>query len=340
MNELSLGALDGRLPLGFLAACGTLRLLAQTTKEDGPRPRLAWDPMNATAVLHTDLDLDEVIETLQKTVAKIDKDALLPGIPATWPSAKKPNRHWPKNDSMRVPIEEFRTSVDQWRQAPSPGDPTDEWVPAMVTDLVVEQAAKPTADYSGACVEITPFAAPSGRQTFFTMLDKTLAAVRQNPELLREALLSWRRYDRITGEYLDHHALRSATDRTDGKSNEAGVPGATWLAVMSLPMWPTYGTGSHKPLAGGWQRVGRRSVFVWPLWSDALDIDAVRAVATLPGLRVQPTENDRNKSWSEVSVNLSPLRPYSIFLVQAAHRHQIEGRNFAGVLAPVPVRLR
>ena len=49
MTELPLPALDGRTPLGFLAALSVLRLVTEHTSHHA---RLAWTPEDATAVLH------------------------------------------------------------------------------------------------------------------------------------------------------------------------------------------------------------------------------------------------------------------------------------------------
>jgi hypothetical protein len=42
MSELGLSALDGKNPLGFLAALGALNALVDRVKAGQPEPRLAW----------------------------------------------------------------------------------------------------------------------------------------------------------------------------------------------------------------------------------------------------------------------------------------------------------
>ena len=77
MTALSLPALDGRSPLGFLAALGVLRLVTEYT--DHPA-RLAWSPMDGTAVLHdAQPDVDSLVADLTDIVRSIPDDGVLPG---------------------------------------------------------------------------------------------------------------------------------------------------------------------------------------------------------------------------------------------------------------------
>lgn len=321
MNVIELPALDGRLPLGFLAACGVLRLLDAASPPGAPAPRLSWDDHSGAALLHADTDLDGVVATLHRVAASVADGALLPGGPEGFPGASSPEE-WPRGDPMRMPTSEFRPVLDGWRRDWGSSF-LDAWVPAMVTDLSADEYQ---------CAELSPFAAPSGQQKFATMFAKPLELVRKDPDLLRQALVGWQRIDGVTGEYLDHHVLRSAADSTEGKSVERGVPGATWLALMSLPWFPVWSDG-QQPLAGGWQaRRRRRPLLVWPLWSPALDAVAAPGLATHPLLRADATRGQ------PPIIDLDALRPLGVFLVCAAERQSISGRNFAGVLTAVPVQ--
>ncbi len=325
-TKLDLPALDGRLPLGFLAACGVQRIL---NSDGGPPVRLSWCPVRATARLGItgdrskgpdsplSADLDAVVTRLHDIAGGIGDDCLLPGGVPRFPGAAP--KGWPRNDGMRVPRENFADSVADWRSQMA--DTADLWVPAMVTDQAVDNKG---------CVAITPFAAPSGQQTFITMFDKTLRMVQQDRELLRQALIGWRRRDGVTGEYLDHHVLQSAADRSDGRSDERGVPGATWLALMALPRFPVWSDGAT-PLAGGWQSVGRRRAVTWPLWQAPLDEDSVASLVAHPGMRLTAGADGR------LACDIASLAPLSVFRVCAAERRQISGRTFAGVLTPIPI---
>ena len=190
-----------------------------------------------------------------------------------------------------------------------------------MTDLSVDEKQR---------ADIGLFAAPSGKQSMRTMLEKPLALLRANPALLREALVAWRRYPGVSGEYLDHRVLFDAVDAPDGRPAERGVPGATWLALMSYPLMRT--TAAHgEPVTTCWQDfgrpVGRRMVY--PLWSDPLDPAAVGAVLTHPVLQ-----------GAEPGTPPPAAALLSVFAVVHAHRRRIAGRTFAGVLTPTrePIR--
>lgn len=323
MNTIELPALDGRLPLGFLAACGTLRLLDESTPPGSPRPLLSWDRYTGTAQLSIDSDLDGVVERLQQSARSIPPEALLPNGPPAFPGNNSPSE-WPRGDPVRMPVGEFASQVRSWRAAFG-DDFVDVWLPAMVTDLTEDDKA---------CVELSPFAAPSGQQRFATMFDKPLQLVRERPELLREALVGWRRVDGVTGEYLDHHVIRSAADRSEGESIEAGVPGATWLALMALPLFPAW-AGSARPLAGGWQARRRsRPLLVWPLWAAQTDVHAALSLLTHPALRI--IEGGGAAPGPRVA-DPDALRALGVFYVGGADRQAIAGRNFAGVLTTAAV---
>lgn len=323
MNTIELPALDGRLPLGFLAACGVLRLLHESSREESEPAKLAWDEYTGTAKLVVDTDLDGVVDRLQQIALSIDDGALMPAGPVGFPGSSSP-AEWPRGDPIRMPADMFVGQVTTWRQEFGDGF-VDTWLPALVTDL---------AEDDKACVELSPFAAPSGQQKFATMFDKPLQLVRERPDYLREALVGWRRVDGVTGEYLDHHVIRSAADRSEGESIEAGVPGATWLALMSLPLFPAWSDGG-RPLAGGWQpRRRKRPLLAWPLWAPALDLVAVTSLVTHPALRIDPGERDTDRV-----VEVQRLRALGVFHVAAADRQAIAGRNFAGVLTTSPVHL-
>lgn len=76
MTPLPLPALDGRTPLGFLAALGVLRLLIDHTHH---QPRLSWSPRTGTAVLHdTHEDIDSLVDELADIVSSIPETGVLP----------------------------------------------------------------------------------------------------------------------------------------------------------------------------------------------------------------------------------------------------------------------
>ncbi|GAA1843822.1 hypothetical protein GCM10009836_23970 [Pseudonocardia ailaonensis] len=304
MTSLPLPALHGESPLGFLAALGTARLMTEHTAH---RPTLAWSPETGTAALHNvDLTLEDVVSELIGIVAAIPEDGVLPGLPSDFP----PPGEAP--DKLRLPRPDFSRFAEA--VARDGGRAAERWLSSLVTDLSVDDKGR---------VDITLFAAPSGKQSMRTMLDKPLGLVRRNPELLREALTSWRRYPGVSGEYLDHRVLYDATDSPNGKPAERGVPGATWLALMAYPLMVSAAeNGDIRTTC--WQAFPRGPKrLIYPLWSAPLELDAVRALLSHPVMkRAEPGDPPEL------------ARLLSIFRIVHASRRRLAGRTFAGVLAP------
>jgi len=306
MTGLPLPALDGRSPLGFLAALGVLRLVTEHT--DYPAARLAWSRQDGAAVLHdAHPDTDALVAELTAIVHDIPDNGVLPRLSADFP----PPGEAP--DKLRLPrpaLADYATHVSE-----ANGLPGEQWLSSLVTDLSVDDKQR---------VDISLFAAPSGKQSMRTMLEKPLAQLRADPRLLREALLSWRRYPGVSGEYLDHRVLFDAVDAVGGKPAERGVPGATWLALMSYPMMRTTAT-SGNPMTTCWQDFGRRAGkrMVYPLWSAPLDPAAIQAILSHPVLRRAAAGRPPEQATL-----------LSIFWIGHATRRRIPGRTFAGVLAP------
>lgn len=306
MTVLRLPALDGRTPLGFLAALGLTRLLDVHSDDS---PRLAWSPVDFSARLHsTRASIDAIVADLCRIVDSIPDDGVLPGVPATLP----PPGAAP--DQLRLPPADLRLLAN--KLAPEPEAEVEAWLSSLVTDLSLDESSR---------ADISMMAAPSGKQSMRTMLEKPLALVREYPECLTEALIAWRRRPGSTGEYLDHRVLFDGADSGTGKSEERGVPGATWLALMSYPLLRTTALGPD-PVTTGWHRARRQlPIFVYPLWRLPLDRHAVTALLEHP-LMVQCLDG-------EVPAAAEAL---SVFTVGRAQRRKIAGRTFAGVLGPMP----
>lgn len=329
-TDVELPALDGRDPLGFLAALGMLRL---TTASHDPDARLAFSSETGCAILHSSLaSIDAIAGALAEVVSRTGDGRVLDAIAAGFPLRKASRAACRdvsadvggESDPMRVPREDFRSQL--FADVETLGAPAVGWLAVLVTDLAVDRQNR---------TALTPYTAPSGQQSLWTFFDKPLAAVRAEPYRLTEALSGWRRVDGFTGEYLDHRVLRSAADHPAGHSTEAGVPGATWLATQALPLLRITGDGTNVA-ACLWHRLGRRSVMIWPLWHPPLGQDAVRVLLEHPLLRPSPADAaDRH---AEPHVDKAKLAPLGVFEVCGAERQLIEGRKNAGVLAPIAVK--
>jgi hypothetical protein len=312
MTRVEMPALDGRSSLGFLAALGLLRVLHTA----GVSPLgLSFSRASRAAEVYSPLSsVDEVADKLYGLVTE-DPDAAVVGADPRFPIPAGRG-----SDPMRRPRDAFRELLDEIRAIDDSA--ASDWLPCLFTDLAIDAQGR---------ADLTPFCAPSGKQNLRTFFEKPLSAVRNNPALVREALTMWRRVDGFTGEYLDHHVLNSAADDPRGQAGaEHGVPGATWLATMAVPLLRIAGDG-RRIEATLWYRVGRRHVMVWPLWYEPLDLQAVKVMIEHPCLAPfgdRPAV--RSAAWAALK----------IFAVYGAERQRILGRNFAGVLAPHPVDVR
>lgn len=304
MSVLDLPALDGRTPLGFLSALGLVRLLDVFTDDS---PKVSWSRETFTAQLHTRRSsIDEVVGGLLGVLGSIPPTGVLPAAPIDLP----PPGAAP--DGLRLRPKELRDLAESYSNDPDPL--IEEWLTSLVTDLSLDDKGR---------ADISLMAAPSGKQSMRTMLEKPLELVQKHPSFLKDALIEWRRQSGVSGEYLDHRVLFDAADASDGKSNERGVPGATWLALMSYPLLRTTAITTD-PITSGWHRVKRSVTFVYPLWSQPLDRYAAVALLEHP-MMTRCIDGQLPASAAAMGV----------FYVGRARRRRIEGRTFAGVLAPL-----
>lgn len=317
MTDLKLPALSGDSPLGILAAIGVLRLLSEFSDES---PRLHWDPADLTAVLRVRYDtLEEITAELQRIVSTIADGAVLPGVPAGFP----PPGAAP--DALRVPqmtLREFGEHILSDMTAVERQE-ASQWLASLVTDLVPDDQGR---------VSISQYTAPSGRQSMATMFAKPLEQIQQNPDYLRQALTAWRRVPGVTGEYLDHRALWDAAEDGAGTATTRGVPGATWLALMSYPVFRTTVSSRKRPLSSGWhliQPLGSRTYeeLRLPVWKQPLGVHAVTALVEHQAMASFNGDSE--------AVGLSKLEPLGIIRICQARRYLPPGGKSAGVLRPV-----
>lgn len=319
MNEVILPALTGDTPLGVLAGLGTLRLLNDFTDDS---PRLRWDAGSRTAVLQSrHSTVDGVVTDLQAIIGSIADGAVLPGVAAGFP----PPGAAP--DGLRVAQLQLSSARDRLlsHMSASQQKEAERWLASLVTDLVTDDQGR---------AAISQFTAPTGKQSMATMLEKPLASIRKEPDYLRQALVSWRRVPNTTGEGLDHRALWDASEDGAGSASMRGVPGATWLALMSFPLFRTTAGPGRRPLSSGWHtsQLGQRrySELRLPLWAQPMHTGSIPALIEHPALAdcLDPLTGQ---------LHVTPaLRALSVFHVTRARRYQPPGSQSAGVLSPVP----
>lgn len=317
MNEVRLPALTGDSALGVLAAMGVLRLLTDFTED---APLLRWEPHTLTAVLCGRRDgLDAVLADLESIVSRMSEGSVLPGVAAGFP----PPGAAP--DGLRVPqrrLAEFRNSLVQQMSA-TESDEALRWLGSLVTDLLADDKGR---------VAISQYTAPSGKQSMATMLEKPLEQIVRKPDYLRQALVGWRRVPGVTGEYLDHRAMWDATEDGAGSPSMRGVPGATWLALMSYPLMRTTASPRKRALSSGWHvaRSGPRAYdeLRLPVWEQPLGPAGVTALIEHPALVGIDEVTRQTRKQTDLTV-------LGIIHVCRARRYQPPGAKSAGVLTPV-----
>lgn len=250
MNEISLPALEGANPLGFLAALGVLDAVSATT----PSATLRWtDELVPHAVFGGVADRDALLDALDRDREQWTSNPML-GFPAEGPlTDAKPDRN----------------RLRDWFEFVS-GPDGSESAAAHLCAIVAEwaldgnQRAKPTHLHFTA-----------GQQQFLGMVRELASDV--DRDRLEEALFGPWRYDSplpslswdSRGERL--YAVRGINP---SKEKRLGVPGAEWLAFRGLVFYPVARRASGSLRTTACDDSWKSSAFRWPLWW----VSATRAV--------------------------------------------------------------
>lgn len=290
MTLLPLPALRSDDTLGFLAALGVLELCTSTLRLDA---RLGWEGIGGGALLEsrfastTDLAgaLAEVAKDLKST------DQLVPGdvnqrlIPRRLsPEARQQKKHGGREDAidpLRTDQESVLRLVEQVRL--SQDQLSQRWIAALLA-----QIGPPDAKGQ----PISPLLPTSNQMVTSVQLATYRDAVAANGMLLIEAFEGWRRYEDQggskvgVGALLDNRAIIRSVDhqeqRTEGHNRS--VPGATWLALNSIPFF-RIATCAPRALAVGWHVRPRR--LTWPVWTRPLDTWAVEVLLAHPAVAAE-----------------------------------------------------
>lgn len=282
MPVLDLPALRSSDPLGFLAALGLVETCATGLGTD---VRLGWGELGEPAQLSSDFSS---IEELARELHALARGLAAEGrvVPPPDPSliskrlseadrkAKIEAKGFkPPNDPMRMELEEAVGRYAVVQEAELGGEPTGaRWVVGLVGQLSPIEKSGP-APYC----DVTPLYAPAGQQTMHQLYEKYVQLVAGAPQVVVEALAGWRRWPSDSGANLDWRDVRDAAAASSGTPENAGVPGATWLALQSAPFFRLTGDGVHG-YAAGWlkgSRRGRPRALRWPVWRPMLDPTAI-----------------------------------------------------------------
>jgi hypothetical protein len=276
MSEIAMPALVGNDALAFLAALGVLRLATTELCWDAT---LCWPngPRNG-AVLGGAPDgssISSLAEQLASIVSVTKKlKRLIPGIDGFPPKKSGSKGGDPVKDLT------FDERSGLARTALSNNPTFGDWVTATLALAVPDRADPGETKHRLTAA----FVRPTGQVTF----DRSLAggledASEQN---LADAMSGWVRVDGVTGNYFDHRAIQDefVGQHIKGQMKNAGVPGASWLALMALPLLPVRTPVSGRATTVGFRKNARPSSFQWPVWSEPLSVSAVSALMDHPAL--------------------------------------------------------
>lgn len=308
--SLTLTGLKAHHPLGFLAACGTLRAVTLQGWSDA---RLSWSsPSDAepgqagerVAVLNSsrlDTDKDKAVDVLIAVLAAQARvDAVEKSDRVTWLNWAEGTKKTDRKINKQCP-EHFRISTCQGIGSGQADRTCVDGFSALTTDAIL--------DHDGG-LQPTLFDMTSASQGFLDDLKSLADSIKRNTsEALKEALFGpWRYRDDQhtlgwdpTPQRL--HPLRNKAPTNDDKKRS--VRAAVFLASQALPLFPVF-CSQGRPRTTGFARdrrgrdaasgQGRRTVspsptadrddfFTWPIWDRPISFDTLRALLAQPSSR-------------------------------------------------------
>ena len=231
-------------PIGFLAAIGCLRVLAQDRVID---VRLGW--RDGHAVLDV-VDPDEAINELTENMHERAK-----ALEFTW-----------ADTTRKITPERYRKACAQAKSDPR----ALAFLAGWGTDTVLREG----------CLAGTRMDMTSGQQKLLRDLRGLAQSVDQSA--IKRALLGGP-YQPQSSFGLDPVAVRSHAHehKSPQKSKPPGKPGLVWLAFEAIPLHPVVPITSTRTSTIGW-RSGKHASYVWPIWDGFLTLEEVTMLRALP----------------------------------------------------------
>lgn len=283
MSRIVCPALRSDDALGFLAALGVLELSTSI----GLGARLGWEGIGEAAVVEADVtDLHELVDVLHAAARDLSsKGRVIPAPHATVLPKRlsKADREARKDTGDDLGVDPLRLRPDEavrrYREVlerEHNGDyESSRWLVSLVNQLANQPGRANRA--------LTPLYSPSAQMTLYQLFRDALTPVTEDQERLRQALEGWRR-EEGTGANLDARALRDAVVTADGQSANRAVLGATWLALMAVPLFPQASHGGRVDVIG-WDAAAKGGAALrWPIWRQPLDRTAVEVLLSHPAV--------------------------------------------------------
>lgn len=315
---LELPVLRASHPLSYLAALGTLQLL---TDGADPTATLSWAPEDApTARIHTTLDYDQLVDALAETWRHQAKTGSVGSVTIN-------------NTPQPLPP---RARIDQTHTGPGLNDPAKliadteyplylanasptarRWIHALGTDIVLD-ADRPT-------IAMSHLYLLSRQQRLDQQLDALLNLADRADELVHQAFTRWRREPIKSGMNWDIAANRNGAQSPTGNPDTNIVPGATWLAIMALPLFPVT-ANNGQVTTRGWQRINRTPHFLMPCWHPPLDTPAIETILDHPAIRLTTHPNRDRSNNNDIHLTTAPwqleaLGIHKVYTCDVVTRH-------------------
>jgi len=231
-------------PIGFMAALGTLRVLASDRKLD---IRLGWRKGHAVV---QGADIDKVVTEIMENMVGRDK---------------APELNW--TDSLRkINDEVYRVACSNMI-----GDQRAlGFMAGWATDAILKKEA----------VSVTRMDMTSGNKKLLKDLRKLAGGVKRNHI---ESALFGGSYEKQHSFGLDPVVVRTHAHEHQAPTKTAplGKPGLIWLAFESIPLHPVIPISSNRAQTTGW-KLWPDAGYMWPIWDGFLTLEEVGYLRALP----------------------------------------------------------
>lgn len=265
-NEgLLLTGLEGSNPLGFLAALGTLRLLAHAWPN---RVTMGWKSSHVWLPrVHVDggssPTADDVLETLEgRLIKSFDQHPVS--------VLDKPN--FENGQSFRQWLEHHADQASQTSQL------TTDWLSALASDPASADASNPLQTV---------------RRDYFHGNLKSVIETTRRSHLRRSLFAAWDYADALDNQSLHwdpredrRHALQWNKPSGDlDRKRSGGMLGANRLAIEAIPLFVSFREGGVRRTAGFSGNRSTDTRWTWPMWDASLDLSSVMTLLSLADLQ-------------------------------------------------------
>jgi hypothetical protein len=257
-STLRFDALNGRNPLGFLAAIGVLRLIS----DHEPNARLGWttdEIVPVAIVTNGPQSFDALRRMLLESISTLRDSPLL------------------TSTTLDIKFKE-REGLRQWLTSVS--------TTALHREMALALVAEGASDGKGQ-TKPTHLHFSAGQQKFLGSLQEAFDATIADPLRIDEALLGPWRFDseaKTMGWDAGAErvfALRGFNPSTDKRT---GIPAADVFAFIGFSAFPVAAMGGRLRTAAC-ERDWKVSSLTWPLWPSALTIRSAAALIQQPWQR-------------------------------------------------------